>query len=299
MIIENQTIIMTWTNRNKEYYIAKGYIFTKIYDKFEVKLEDVPLQSHVEVLVKCDYCGDVIKVKYQNYNNIKCPDNKYACGKCKKHKIKTSVLNKYGVENIFQVEEIKYKIQETNLYKYGTKSYSSTNEYKEKVKRTSLLKYGKESYTQTQEYKEKVITTNLRNRGYKYHTQDPIVIEKIMKSLSDNNNGKVSKPQYQLFLLLKEMYGNCELNYPCGKCLLDCMVEINGLKIDFEFDGEYWHKNKENEDRKRNYFVLSQGYVIVRILGNRVIPTKQEIQDAVNQLISKNKHLIKITTDIK
>ena len=95
------------------------------------------------------------------------------------------------------------------------------------------------------------------------------------------------------------MYGNCELNYPCGRCLLDCMVIIDGMKIDVEFDGEFWHKNKEHADRKRNYFVLSQGYKIIRILGNRAIPSKQEIENAVNQLIFEDKYLINITTDIK
>lgn len=299
MLIENQVVLMTWTSRNKKYYMSKGYKFTKMYEQFEVKLEDVPLQSHVEVLVKCDYCGDIIKVKYQNYNNRKCTDNKYACGKCKKYNIKASVLNKYGVENIFQVEEVKSKIKETNLNKYGSKYYSSTDEWKVKVKQTSLERYGKEFYAQTEEYKEKTICTNLKNRGYKYHTQDPKVIEKIIKSFANNNSGKVSKPQYQLFLLLNEMYGNCELNYPCGGCLLDCVIVVNDIKIDVEFDGEFWHKHKEHDDRKRNYFVLSQGYKIIRILGNRVIPSKQEIENAVNQLIFDDKHLIKITTDIK
>ena len=57
MLKENQDVKMTWNGRNKTYYIEKGYSFTKIGDKFSVKIADLPNGSSVEVKIICDYGG--------------------------------------------------------------------------------------------------------------------------------------------------------------------------------------------------------------------------------------------------
>lgn len=298
MILENQTALVKWHPKNKNYYVNKGYIFTFMGDSFEVKIEDLPLQSHAEVLVQCDFCGKILKVKYQNYNNRGKLSEGYACVNCKSKKTKNSVMNKYHKENVFAIKEVKEKIKKTNLKKYGKEHYSSTKECKERIKNTCLKRYGVESYPQSKEYKKKTIETSLSKRGYEYHTQDPEVINKILHSFKDNGTGKTSKPQNELNDLLKEIYGESKLNYPCGRCSLDCFIEVNGIKIDVEYDGEYWHKNTKDRDRKRNYFVLSQGYKILRIKGNREIPSKRQIIEAVNKLLN-GKNIITIITDIK
>ena len=42
-----------WHPRNKIWYENKGYIFTKIGNTFEVKVEDLINNSHCMVKVKC------------------------------------------------------------------------------------------------------------------------------------------------------------------------------------------------------------------------------------------------------
>ena len=67
MLIEDQNVKISWTNSNKEWFINKGYTFTKNRDLFFVKPTDLVPSSKIMVYVKCDYCGEVFKKQYSNY----------------------------------------------------------------------------------------------------------------------------------------------------------------------------------------------------------------------------------------
>lgn len=299
MLIPNQYTIMKWHPKNKQYYIDKGYLFTKMGEEFNVKVEDLPPQSHAWVKVQCDFCKEIVNVKFQNYNNRGVYSEGYACTKCKTIKAKRSCKNKYGVDWISQSEEIKEKQTKSTFEKYGVYKYSQLPECKERIKKTVLERYGKEHYSQTEEYRIKVIEHNMEKYGVPYHTQDPEIKRKILMAFENNGTAKTSKPQLQLCQKLKEIYGNCELNKACVYYSLDCVIEVNGVKIDIEFDGEYWHRNREQQDYVRDKFIKSQGYKIIRIKGNRQIPTDEEIINAVDTLIATDRNWIKIITDIK
>lgn len=62
----------------------KGYKYTKQYDKFEVKVEDLPYSSHYRVDLKCDSCGEMRNITYQSYNENLHEDGKYYCRNCSK-----------------------------------------------------------------------------------------------------------------------------------------------------------------------------------------------------------------------
>ena len=78
----SKTVKIKWCSNNKEWYLSKGYIFTKMYNEFEVKVEDLQDGSNVNVKVKCDNCEKTWNVQWNNY--LKCvKDNKtYFCNKC-------------------------------------------------------------------------------------------------------------------------------------------------------------------------------------------------------------------------
>ena len=59
-----------------------------------------------------------------------------------KEKSKNIFLEKYGVENPLQNEQVKTKIKQTNLQKYGVEYASQSNDAKEKRRNTNLEKYG-------------------------------------------------------------------------------------------------------------------------------------------------------------
>ena len=110
MLKPNQWVTMRWHPKNIPHYTALGYQYTKTGDEFLVRVEDLPLQSHVTVTVICDYCGEEYTYKYQNYNN-KCSQHLGdACPKCKYIKNRKSVQERYGVDCVLK---LKFKI----LYK--------------------------------------------------------------------------------------------------------------------------------------------------------------------------------------
>ena len=51
-----KTVKIKWRNNNKNWYVNKGYIFTKTNDMFEVSTKDLPQNSGQKVKYLCDYC---------------------------------------------------------------------------------------------------------------------------------------------------------------------------------------------------------------------------------------------------
>ena len=81
------------------------------------------------------------------------------CDNCtnmlKETKKKTTCLEKYGVENPLQSQEVKDKLKQTCLKKYGVEHPLQSQEVKDKSKQTCLEKYGVEYSLQAQEVKDK------------------------------------------------------------------------------------------------------------------------------------------------
>jgi hypothetical protein len=86
-------------------------------------------------------------------------------------KMKNTSLEKYGVENANQNELVKEKIRQTNLVRYGCEYGLQNEEVKEKRKNTNLEKYGFENPLQREEIKEKIKGTNLEKYGVEYASQ--------------------------------------------------------------------------------------------------------------------------------
>lgn len=79
-----KTVEQKWSPHMKTYYLNKGYVFTKMFDKFTVKVEDLMNKSSAMVKVKCDYCGEEKEIRYSTYltNEYLNTEHKYACLKC-------------------------------------------------------------------------------------------------------------------------------------------------------------------------------------------------------------------------
>jgi len=87
--------------------------------------------------------------------------------------------NKYGVDNISQLEEIKQKKRETTFEHFGVYYPGESEEIKEKAKKTNIERYGCENPFQSEEIKEKSRQTCLERLGYEYSSQSPEVRKKI------------------------------------------------------------------------------------------------------------------------
>ncbi len=130
---------------------------------------------------KCETCGN-------NVNFKRGVPNKYCSIRCRpgtwnQVKVKQTVRNKYGVENVMDVKKIRdkstnsakrtwsrkgksiiRKIKKTKLDKYGDENYVNV----QKIKKTCLKKYGVDSFSKTDEFREiaskTAIKTNEENK---------------------------------------------------------------------------------------------------------------------------------------
>ena len=221
------------------------------------------------------------------YGNVNIFENESVREKSNK-----TLMDRYGVDNVFKSLEVQQKIRETNMAKYGVDIPSKSKEIKVKTKYTFIQKYGS-YYTQTEEYKERVLKTNLEKYGYEYTLQVPEIREKIVRSMCENNSCPTSRQQKKIHEILSSRFTFCELNYPVGTCFLDCAIESTGVMIDVEYDGNYWHQDKQR-DRRRDEFVKSQGYKILRIKRDRKMPTLEEMMDKISELTNTDKKYCEI-----
>ena len=217
------------------------------------------------------------------------------------NKIKTTNLEKYGVEHIMQSEEYKEKYRQFCLERYGVENAFQSEEIKEKIRQTNLEKYGVDcNIAHVPEIQEKIQQTNLKKYGVRYATQAPEVIKKIRKALYKNGTIPTSSMEKYVCDLVHEIYGkeNCKDGFAVGLVNLDCLLLFNDKRIDIEYDGWYWHKNRQEQDKRRNYWLIRQGYKVLRIRSNYELPTKEQIIEGVDYLVKGNHSLKFIDLDI-
>ena len=97
---------------------------------------------------KCQHpnCNKNIRFDIKNNLSISCSH---------KHAIKDSNVNKYGVENVFQLDSVKNKKKITMLDKFGVEEVAQSIELREKQKQTMIEKYGVENAAHSAELLEK------------------------------------------------------------------------------------------------------------------------------------------------
>jgi len=143
-------------------------------DEITIPIEKLSLGSNKKIKVKCDNCGIVKCMTYYDYNKItKNNSEEYYCSKCKNIKIKKTNLQRYGVENVFQLEETKEKIKKTCVEKYGVEHHLQNKNILQKQKETNIKKYGVKYQPQLNQplYKNnefKKICHKIHNNKYNY-----------------------------------------------------------------------------------------------------------------------------------
>lgn len=172
--------------RNEKYYEDLGYEIPRYFNKKEnkymvkrgtyinAKVEDLPKQSHIMVNVKCDYCGEIIQVRFDAYNKQRNNDiTKDCCNNCKATKGKELNLLRYGVENQFQRDEVKKKAIQTNIEKYGYYHPAKNKEVISKIM-NSMSKNGNVQTSKQQHYLHKIIggTLNYNDNSVGYYSID-------------------------------------------------------------------------------------------------------------------------------
>ena len=322
-----ETIILKWASVIKKHYVNLGYNFTKIGDEFVAKVADLPLSSHMKVWVQCDNCGNVIQKEYREYIKSQQYNDGYGdlCSKCAIKRIDNVLINKYGGIGL-QSPEIKAKAQDTNVEKYGFHAPMMNKDVYQKVRQTQNEKYGGIGMA-SECTRNKIENTNLKIRGVRNPSQDDKIKEKKIitylqhygvdhpfkikeissaavikakETLLKNGKNFVSKSEQELVKILIQIYGKefCIPQFYIPPFTLDCLLIINHIKIDVEYDGWYWHQNRQEKDADRDNKLFSLGYKVLRIRANKLLPTIEQIQNAINYLLNTNFLFTSIELDI-
>jgi hypothetical protein len=88
-----------------------------------------------------------------------------------KKKMKETCMKKYGVEHPLQNKDIINKIKKTRLEHYGFENLLQVDKFKEKCKKTTIIRYNTEYASQSQRFKDKVKQTSYNKYGVNYTLQ--------------------------------------------------------------------------------------------------------------------------------
>lgn len=219
---------------------------------------------------KCG-CGTNIKnikwikdeIHYSDYIRNHFPRNPHTEETKEKIKLNTIkvIQEKFGVDNVFQLDTIKEKIKKTNLEKYGVDNpmknksiaekarHSQTAETIKKIKQTNLKKYGAHAYTATSSGKEKIKQT-IHDR---YGKENPMYVDDVVVKVKNTNIEKYgydcnfNNPEY------RKKYNTKKSKYE--EIVANALGGIRGYRLDgyeydvkfdnylIEIDGDYYHPN--------------------------------------------------------
>lgn len=312
----NQYVETKWNNFTKKYYQSLGYEYTQTGDSFKVKVEDLPKKSRIKVKVVCDFCGKEFDMFMYAYTYSTENREKVACTKCKHIKTQETMMETYGVTSSLKIESVREKAKQTLIKNYGVehpllskqilqKSRESTFEHygvynsmqskevQNSVKATMRERYGVDNAGKCIPMVEKAKQTCTEKYGGESSQSSAEIRQKSMKTLIKNSTIPTSKPEKEMVKLLKEIYGkkNCHPQYPLGRISFDCLLVVDGVKIDVEYDGIFWHDKKKEYDKRRDFYCMRNGYKVLRFRGESTPPTKEQIIEGVNCLVnSSHKH---------
>ena len=100
------------------------------------------------------------------------------------------------------------------------------------------------------------------------------------------NGVQVSKCQRRIC----EMVGG-ELNAPAGRRRIDIAKIVGDVKIAIKYDSWFFHGGKQAEDLAKDQEFLAKGWRILRIRSNKLVPTKAQLDHAIQQLLVGDKWL--------
>ena len=248
-----------------------------------------------------------------SFLNIRDGYRKYCSAKCAKNdsenkeKTKQTCLKKYGVEYVSQCKEIRDKQKETCFKNYGVYYPQQNKEIQQKNKNTCLEKYGVDNVFKAEKIKKKINQTcidkfgvyniartkkwkeYMKNGGAAYMNSFNFTEEIREKNRQYMLNGGASharsfitipsKPQIELYNIIKQLYLDAKLEYPILNFNVD--IVIPSKKIAIEYDGSYWHQNK-NYDKQRQEKIEKEGLKFLRYIDE--VPTLNKIKNDLEKL---------------
>jgi hypothetical protein len=263
MIIDN-IIKIKISNNQISYYRNLGYETNGNNEILSVKISDLPPNSGQKINVKCDICENQKIISLNRYKiNTKDLTVPYACSrKCAEIKNKKTILDKYNVNNISKLIEIKKKKENTCISNHGVKYPQQLDKIRNKSKITKKKRYDDENYNNIDKliciFKNKMVKKYNAidyigeflyfkcNKGHIYKINNGLRLNRIRINTelcticNPINSSNISGYENMLHDFIKNNYiKNIIFNdRHLGK---ELDIYIPDLKLAFEFNGIYWH----------------------------------------------------------
>lgn len=306
MLKPNQFVKVKWNGQTKKYWEEKGYSYTKMGNEFEAHVEDLQSKSAVKVAVVCDYCGnEFLMAMYAYQSSSAC--GKVACKRCRGKKAAETNLERYGVANVMQVDAIHDKMKASMFEAYGVEHPSQNYELHQKAmaaydvdsaverrKQTCLDKYGVDNAAKTAEVVEKAKATCVERYGGESSQCSDKIRRKSWESMLNHGTAPTSKAERDMVATLRKIYGDnaCQPQFVLDRISMDCLLTVGDVKIDVEYDGQFWHKDNAEHDKRRDFYCINRGYKVLRFFSRYHVPNEEQIKQGVDYLVnSEHKHL--------
>ena len=95
------------------------------------------------------------------------------------------------------------------------------------------------------------------------------------------NGARVSAQQRELAQMLSGV-----INAPLGRFCIDVAIERDGVPIAIEYDAWYWHGERDEQDEKRDRRLMRNGWRVLHIRSNAMLPTEEQLEDAIARLVA-------------
>jgi len=163
-----------------------------LYNEYVIKQKSIPdfineFGSRFDLLFMLDYFDIPKRSISESAKNISTKKYKQTC------------LNKYGVENISQLETIKEKKRQTFIKHYGVDNIRKSKEYMDALSDLMLIKYGKKRITGKHNLDYKSIATKISQTKSNFSQKKrEEIAEKAKKTIKENYNKLSEKEKIEL-----------------------------------------------------------------------------------------------------
>ena len=312
------------SNNNQICYHLKKNEPLVNYLKQETGLDKKPMvllfhyKENIKEVPKC-ICGR--ERKYHCYGYRPTCGGKKCENIVREESKKKFCLENYGVEFVTQLDTMKEKSKQTCIEKFGFDNCTKSKDIIQKRKERNLLKYGVEDPIALSKVRGKTSTDAQRGfdkiqRGlkegyilievsglyYKIACPKGHISEISKYTLSNRKIDKIeicnqcneyigSLGEQEVFEYIQSIYdkpisrSNRKLISPFE---IDMVLE--DIKLCIEFNGDYWHSTKVNDDRfyhlNKLNMCLSKGYNLIQIRENDWNINKEKIKKKLFNLIN-------------
>jgi hypothetical protein len=268
-------------------------------------------KEKIKEIPKC-ICGE--ERQYHCYNYRQTCSSKKCQNIIREESKKKFCLKNYGVEYVTQLETMKEKSKQTCLEKYGVDNCSKSKEIIKKRKEKNLIKHGVEDPISLLSVRGKTSTDEQRGlekiqKGlpdkYKIIESDKFYYYKVLcpnghlfeigKSVlylrkKDNieicnlcNEYIGSNGEQEVFEYIQSIY-NKSISRSNRKLISPYEIDIvlEDIKICIEFNGDYWHSIKVNDDKYYHQMKLNKcltlGHDLIQIRESDWNNNKEEVK---------------------